>query len=248
MTVHWLLLRGLVRERRHWLDFPEQLAARTGGRVLTLDLPGVGTERHRDAPWTIRETVEDLRRRFLAEAGDGHWRLFAPSLGGMIALHWAHEHPEDFAEVVVSNTSARNLAGPFERLRPEALRTVILGLFTLNRLSRERRILRLISNTPRGLAQAETFTALAQEAPIPPRVLFRQLFAATWATAPEKLRVPLLVLCSEGDRLCSSSVSKVLAARTGGRLAVHPDAGHDLPLDAPDWVLDRMIEGAEPWS
>lgn len=236
--MNWLLLRGLVRERRHWGDFPERLAARTGAEVRTIDLPGVGTERHRPTPTSIAAIVDDLRARF-PERG---WGLMAPSLGGMIALRWAEVYPEDFARVVVCNTSARDLAGPFQRFSPVAVWTALSGVFTRDRVARERRILALVSNT--GAPQAETFARYAIEAPIPPRVLVRQLWAASRARAPQSLRVPLLVLASDGDRLCSPVASRRLAQRLDAPIMVHPTAGHDLPLDDPEWVIERMVEGA----
>lgn len=241
MRMDWLLLRGLVRERRHWGDFPERLAARTRGRVLTLDLPGVGTERGRPAPTSIGAMVEDLRQRFLAARGDGPWGLFAPSLGGMVALRWAERHPEDFARVAVCNTSARDLAGPLRRFTPAAVATVFRCAADASR--REHHILDLVSNTPHGRARAEHHAALAREAPIGVDVLVRQLWAGANATAPRTLAVPLLVLCSDADRLCDPQASRVLAARLGARLAVHRDAGHDLPLDDPEWVIQRLVEG-----
>lgn len=242
--VHWLLLRGLVRERRHWGAFPGELTERTGGSVLALDLPGVGTERHRDAPTSITGMVADLRARFVEQRTQGRWRVFAPSLGGMVAMAWAAQHPGDFEEVAICNSSVRGLGRPLERLRPEAVRTILFGLLSRDLRARERQVLRLIANTDRGRGHLDHFVALSQEAPVPPRVLFRQLLAALHAKAPSVLPVPLLVLCSEGDRLCSPTLSRRLAERLGGRLAVHPSAGHDLPLDDPGWVLDRLVEGA----
>ena len=57
--------------------------------------------------------------------------------------------------------------------------------------------------------------------------------------------MPLTVLASNGDRLCSPIASRRLAARLGAPLHVHPTAGHDLPLDDPDWVIARMCEPVE---
>ncbi|MES2644070.1 MAG: alpha/beta fold hydrolase [Myxococcota bacterium] len=244
----WLLLRGLVRERRHWGDFPAQLAARTGAEVLTLDLPGVGTERDRPSPTSVAAIVEDLRARWLAargpEAGTpadtGPWRLFAPSLGGMIALAWGEAHPEDFAGVVVANTSARDIASLFERFSPAALGTVLRALPS-GGAAREAHILGLVSNTEHGRGRAEAFAAFAKESPIGTDVLVRQLWAGSRATAPKSLAVPLLVLCSDGDRLCHPRASHALGARLNAPVRVHPDAGHDLPLDAPEWVMDQLV-------
>lgn len=243
MTPRWLLLRGLVRERRHWGGFPEQLAARTGAEVLTLDLPGVGTERGRPSPTSIVEIVEDLRRRWLEglpPEDKGSWRLFAPSLGGMIALAWGEAYPEDFTGVVVCNTSARNVASLFERFSPAALGTVLRALLATG-AAREAHILGLVSNTEHGRACAETFAVYSREAPIGTDVFWRQLWAGSRATAPKSLAVPLLVLCSDGDRLCHPRASHALGERLSAPVRVHPDAGHDLPLDDPAWVIDHLV-------
>lgn len=242
--MNWLLLRGLVREQRHWADFPEQLTAATGARVQLLDLPGVGTERHRPTPMTIAAIVDDLRARF--GRPDGEWALFAPSLGGMLALRWAEVDPAAFRTVVVCNTSARDLAGPFARFSGLALRTALRGVFMRDLVAREASVLRLVSNTPAGQAMAPRFAALAQERPIGAGVLLRQLIAGAGARAPRApLRVPLTVLASDGDQLCAPVASRRLAARLRAPLHVHPTAGHDLPLDAPEWVIARMVEA---WS
>ncbi len=220
------------------------MAARTGGEVLRLDLPGVGTERDRPAPTSIAETVADLRARFLASRGPGPWGLFAPSLGGMIALHWAEFYPEDFARVAVCNTSAKDLAGLFERFSFEALGTVAKSLWAGEGEARQAHILALVSNTVHGQSHAAAFASFAQDAPIGPAVMSRQLFAASKARAPARLELPLLVLCSEADRLCAPKASRVLAERLGAPLRVHPTAGHDLPLDDPDWVIDQLADWA----
>lgn len=234
----WLLLRGLVRERRHWGDFPDRLAARTGRAVHTLDLPGVGTERGRASPTTIAAIVADLRERWLPlRTPDA--RLFAPSLGGMIAMAWAEAHPDDFAGVAVCNTSASDLAGPLDRFSPAALGTVARGLWKSG-AAREAEVLALVANTDAGRGLAETFAGYSAESPIGTGVLVRQLMAATRARAPKALQTPLLVLCSEGDRLCHPKASRTLAERLGAPLVVHPTAGHDLPLDDPEWVVEQL--------
>lgn len=236
MGLNWLLLRGLVREQRHWGDFPARLAA-AGGQVLTLDLPGVGTESGRASPTNISAIVEDIRARFVGRPGE--WGIFAPSLGGMIALDWVSRHPEDFRAAVVCNTSASDLAGPFERFSWAAVGTVLRGLVVWNPVERERLILELVSNTDGGRAHAEEFAGFTPRIGV--GVLVRQLWAGSRAKAPSSLSVPLTVLCSEGDRLCSPMASRRLSERLNARLEVHPSAGHDLPLDDPEWVIARVL-------
>lgn len=233
----WLLLRGLVREARHWGDFPEALRAR-GLDVVTLDLPGVATAKDRRCPWTVPEMVDDLRDRL--PPSPEPTGVYAQSLGGMLALDWAARYPGDFARVVVCNTSARDLSSLRERLSWTGRQLLVRALLSPRGLRRERLTLQLIANTAAARAQAERFAAYSLDAPIPVSVFFRQLVAAARHASPPEVRAPVLVLGSEGDRMVSVRCSHAVARRYRAPLAVHPDGGHDLPLDDPHWVAARI--------
>jgi pimeloyl-ACP methyl ester carboxylesterase len=69
----------------------------------------------------------------------------------------------------------------------------------------------------------------------------RQLVAAVRYRADPDLPVPLLVLASQNDRMVDPSASRAIAYRVpGATLKEHPSAGHDLPLDDPQWVLEQI--------
>ena len=69
----------------------------------------------------------------------------------------------------------------------------------------------------------------------------RQLLAANRSRAPERLDVPVVILCADQDRLVDPSCSKRLAARLKADLRVHPWAGHDIATDDPDWLLQTVL-------
>src|SRR5262249_18650607 len=133
-AVHWLFLRGLSRERRHWGTFPETFERLVpSARVHALDLPGAGTERGRASPLTIAEIAADLRARWLplrsAHAKDGRaWGILGMWLGGMVAMEWCAMHAGDFARLVLAGSSAGNLSKPWRRfdlrIVPAALRSL----------------------------------------------------------------------------------------------------------------------------
>jgi pimeloyl-ACP methyl ester carboxylesterase len=52
--------------------------------------------------------------------------------------------------------------------------------------------------------------------------------------------MPVLVLASAMDALVDPLCSRHLAAEWKTSLAVHPDAGHDLPLDDAAWVARQV--------
>jgi len=241
--MRWLLLRGLVREIRHWGAFADHFE-RTfpGAQPLLLDLPGVGTEASREVPLSVKAMTDDLRARFLRRGGTSdRWGLLGISLGGMIALDWLSRYPSDFERGVVINASAGDAGRVWERLSWRQLPRVV-RCFWADPLVREREILGMTSaRSPDDLAPiAERHARYAEELPLHPKVALKQLAAAARSRLPKHLQVPALVLTSRGDRLVSPTCSERIAQRLGLPIRHHPWAGHDLPLDAPEWVTAEI--------
>lgn len=242
-TMRWLMLRGLVREARHWGDFPTLFERATGaGPSVLLDLPGVGTEARKPVPLSIAGMTNDLRGRFLRSTkGPGPFGILAVSLGGMIALDWLARYPMDFEAGVVINTSAADLSRPWERLRWQQYGRIARFLF-VSELAREKYILEMTAHAPHlNISEIATrWVQFAKDTPVTPRAAVRQLLAAARSTLPRSLHVPTVVLTSYGDRLVSHRCSEGIARRLSLPIHHHPSAGHDLPLDDPRWVGDQV--------
>lgn len=240
----WLLLRGLSREQRHWGAFPDILRQKLPGATLHfLDLPGAGTEAHRPSPVTVRGIMEDVRARWLPlrAANKGPWGLLAMSLGGMVAMQWCADHPGDWARVALANTSAANVGRPWDRMSPRAVFTVVRVMFERDPVARERRVLSLVTRRRRDLdIVARQWAAIQRERPVSRLNVVRQLRAATVFRAPERLSVPALLLAGGRDVLASPACARALASRFGAPLHVEPESGHELSLDAPDWLAERL--------
>jgi pimeloyl-ACP methyl ester carboxylesterase len=244
------LLRGLGREAGHWHDFPEQLQRRLGlseGAVVCLDLPGIGDQRTGRASWSVAAMADDIRERWLELVGgqSGHWGVLGISLGGMVALEWAARFPEDLATVAVINSSDRRSGLWFERLRLQVL-PLMLRIALARRLERREELTFRLSTQMLEGERRRTLLAerieIARERPVRAGVVGRQLIAAAFWTAPRALAQPLLVMLSEGDRMVNPRCSERLAANLGASLVRHPVAGHEIPLDDPEWVCDRLAE------
>lgn len=208
-----------------------------------LDLPGVGTEHARPSPATIAEIAEDLRARWLPlrDGRGGPWGLFAISLGGMVAMHWCAAHAGDFARLVLVNTSARGLCPPWKRLRPGRLPTVVQALFDRDPVARERRVLSMTTARLQDAeAVAQRFAEFHRQRPTTRGTVLRQVAAALRFRAPARLDLPVLVLSGARDRFTHPDCPRRLAAHLGAKLEIHPEAGHDLALDDPEWVRDRV--------
>lgn len=250
----WVLLRGWTREARHWRGFPHELSsalavdATSSAEVICLDLPGAGTERHRPTPMSIREIALDVRERFMRQLnGPGSERpnstfLVGISMGGMVALEWANLFPKECTGLVLMNSSLASLSPPWHRLRPGNLPKIGKLLLSRNREGIEREILKLTTRLRSSEIRliAKDFAAIAQLSPVSKSTLFRQLTAASSFSPKDFPSPPSLVLSSNKDRLVDPRCSDVIAKALDSVHEVHPEAGHDLPLDDPAWVAQRI--------
>jgi len=244
-TVTWVLLRGLTREASHWGNFPQLLAQRLGPahRVLALDLPGAGS-RHRERSPTDVAALAAACRAALARTGTrGPCMLVALSLGGMVALEWARVAPGELRGCVLINTSAGGDSPMADRLNPRCWGTLMRLLVPgVSPQQREALVLAMTSSDPaRHAGIPQQWAAIAAQRPVSRANALRQLLAAARYAAPARAPgVPLVLLASAGDNLVSARCSQRLARRWGVPLHMHPSAGHDLPLDAPDWLLRQL--------
>lgn len=245
----WVLLRGLVREARHWGDFPDRMvAAWPDSRVTCPDLPGNGRRNAERSPATVGAMVEDCRAGLIAEGIEPPWQLLALSLGGMIAAAWATSHPQEIAGMVLINTSMRPFCALHRRLRPQNYPALMRTAIDDDVPRRETRILGMVSNDPaRRSAALAPWIALAREHPVRPANALRQLTAAAMFNAGRPVpAAPALVLASARDRLVDPACSRAIAQAWNAPLALHADAGHDLPLDDPAWVVSQVARHFVP--
>lgn len=239
----WVFIRGLVRESAHWDELPEAFArAVPGARVRLVDLPGNGGHWQRASPLSIRETMEAVRAELGADTSVPRY-LLAISLGGMVALEWIGRHPEEIAGAVLINTSLSSLSPLYRRLNWRAWPAVMGALVKCDVAARERAILRLTSRSAADDPdRIEARVHAYRRHPIRRANVFRQLWAAARYRPPSAVpAVPVLLLNSLGDRLVSPACSVAIAQHWRLPLKTHPDAGHDLPLDDPEWVIGSVV-------
>ena len=249
----WVLLRGLARESRHWGALPSLVRDQLpGATVVMLDLPGNGELNAQPSPSNVRAITQALRSAMRARGVAPPYHLLAMSLGAMVAIQWATDHPLDVASAVLINTSVAGLHPFHQRLKPGAWpRLIRIALPGLTDSDRESAILRLTSERhAQSQAAIAERVAYRRERPVTGRNVLRQLMAAARFEAPARApEVPLLVLAGARDRLVDPDCSRRLARAWRTAYAEHPAAGHDLALDDPAWVVDRVREwlgGAVP--
>ncbi len=238
--MHWILLRGLTREHAHWGSFPDRLqAAFPDHRFHMVDLPGTGVHYREESP----TTVAAIRSKVSAQVSHipGPFSILALSMGGMVALDWGQNAPEgQIQNLVLINTSS-GFSPPWQRMRPGAWLRILRLLGRRELFHRERDILRLTSNHEVPLSLVKQWYSIQRQRPVSLRNALTQLTAAARYRPCNKRPVPdALVLASGGDRIVHWRCSAALEERWQWTMKLHPDAGHDLPLDDPDWIIQQI--------
>lgn len=248
----WILLRGLTRERAHWGTFaPAFERALPGAQVVALDLPGNGLLHRERSPATVRGMVECCRAQLSAQGLRPPFGMLAMSLGAMVATEWSRVAPGELARCVLVNTSLRPFSPFYQRLSPASYLAVLrCALPWSTPQAIERTVLRMTSNLPQAhLAVVDDWVAVRRHRPVGPGNAVRQLLAAARYTAPASappggtpVSSRVLLLASQNDRLVSSRCSQAIAQAWHAPLRMHPFAGHDLPLDDPQWVIGQVLD------
>lgn len=238
-----VLLRGLIREKRHWNDIPERLQAKIPeANLIFLDLPGAGERYKEKFPVNIKSLISDLHNKLEQKATSKERAIVGISLGGMITFNWIKNYPLDFQKSIIINSSARNLSPIHKRFNLkeyERLKDIVLSM---EPSERERVIIDLTCNCI-GEEDRERISKkygdFYTEYPMSKANVIRQLLVGAKMKAP-KFEHNMLICSGEKDNLVSSECSKALAKFYNAKTHFHSEAGHDLSLDCPDWLCDNI--------
>lgn len=243
---NWIFLRGLSREAAHWGDFPAAFEKKFPGvRVHALDLPGNGVYHAAPTPLNLKGLMEFVRAEWKKRnpVPGAPVRIFALSLGAMVALQWMHSYPDEIECAVFVNTSLRGLSPFYKRMSPSAYTTLLRLFMDRSARSREERILRLTSQHHWEEDEVRKRADIQKRHPVGKKNAFRQIIAALSSVESRRKPVqPVLLLNSLGDMLVHPDCSRAIAAAWEVPLKRHAWAGHDLTLDDPQWALQNIAE------
>jgi pimeloyl-ACP methyl ester carboxylesterase len=238
-----ILLRGLMREARHWGQFTKDLQeCKNVDKVLCLDFPGIGTEEKRIFYPSLSQVVRDLRSRFVQhENNKQDWAILGFSLGGMVALEWIQMYPNDFRKVILLNTSASNVGKLWERVKPQSMVQLLKIFFEQDPIERERKVIQMVSNLRnKDPKLVQEWGEIAKTSEFSRFTALNQLAAAAQFKLPERISVPALVLTSRADRMVDYQNSVRIAHKYQAELHIHPTAGHDLTVDDSQWCVEKI--------
>ena len=246
----FVLLRGLVREHRHWGTFPETLqACLPDDEIILFDFPGNGLRNKENSATTIVDMVADVRSFSLSHSKNQPVHIIALSLGAMVAVEWINEYPEECAGAVLISSSLRGLSPFYQRLLPANYAAIFKSLVLPEDIhQKESRILDLVSNiatkdTIKRVAILNQWVDYAKQNPVSAANGLRQLIAAMRFRVPaQRPDVPILLLNSLADHMVSPECSATLARHWQLPIETHNTAGHDIPLDDAEWVCERIVQ------
>ncbi len=244
----WVLVRGLIRSRFHWGAFPDQLLSQlqqqqlTPSALLLPELAGNG-ERFRDkTPFSIHNMMLDIRQQVQKLSPDNTRPrvLIAISMGAMIASEWARCYPQEVVRLHLINTSFSNFSTPWQRMKIRPLLGFLRSLRSPDKL--EAAILRWTLNMKNSESLLPLWCDYAAAHPLSLRNGLAQLLAASHFHGPAQAPLPdAFFYNSLADRLVDAACTRRIAERWQKNLLSHPKAGHDLPMDDPDWLIQQII-------
>ena len=242
------LLRGLSREHSHWSEeFLEALTTQfKGGNYTFMDLPGAGDYHDERAMMSVVKMAEFLHETHADSlaAHRGNNILLATSLGGIVALEWLDRYPEDFDGVIMVSSGFKGICKGSERVRPGAKLTTLSILLTGKMPKREQKLLNINSNFhQKDTVLLNEWIAIQEERPITRGAMIKQgLGGMFYKPKKKKVVVPMLILGSYGDQLVHPDCICDVADWFKGEMAFHHSAGHGIPIDAPQWIVEVSSE------
>lgn len=242
---HWILLRGLGREAAHWGNFINLLQDAFPSAIIhTLDLPGSGIFNQQPSPASIAAMVEKVRQQAASENMlNPPCVLLGLSLGGMVAWQWLSQFPDDACAAVLINSSFASLSPFYRRLNWQSYPYMARIMAARSAAERERLIVDLVSNQDEHTRAeiSRQWTELRQQRPMSALNEIKQILAAArFKPSLQTPKQPVLLLNSLGDRLVSPNCSLAIKQHYRLPLFTHPNAGHDLPNDAGEWVINHL--------
>ncbi len=239
--VNWILLRGLGRELEHWGDFLDRFQQAAGSdHTHCIDIPGNGQFYQHPSPLGIAEYAEHVIAQ--AQHIEAPIGLVGLSLGGMIAIELAQKLAPDRVKfcVVINTSTGFNL--PYQRAKISALPYALKLVLKFSAESREKQVLSFVSNLQADNQELlQHWTSVRRARPVSLVNIIRQLLAAArYKPAIDKPDCQGLLLCCDKDKLVEVACTTRLQQLWGWPVYIHPTGGHDLPLDDPDWIIDKI--------
>ena len=245
-----VLIHGQGGSWQFWLRVIPKMAGRA--RIIAVDLPGFGQSEpiaaeHDVFPEHVATVAGLLDHLGLAKA-----IVVGHSMGGLVSLQVACDHPDRISGLLLTNAGGANVS-------PGRLRWILIALRVFNAIFSIPWVPRVVARThwlrtvffAAGVNNRRTFSEpLASE--ILPRMaapgFMQSLEAAAVAVnhvRPEDVTCPSLVVWGTKDRILPLSTSHLLVSKIPDARLVHLEAvGHCPMIEAPDRFSQLLADFA----
>ncbi|MFN2426914.1 MAG: alpha/beta fold hydrolase [Candidatus Binatia bacterium] len=233
-----MLVHGLGGSRRTWETLAAALAP--AARVFVPDLRGCGDSTRGTRPWTLAQVADDIDE-VARRLGLGAYVLVGHSLGGVIAQELLVRQPLSVAAAVLISTSSRLNEKATENWRRLADSVEARGL-SMSADAAARGYSEEFAGRQPDIVAAHARIAAATD----PKVYAEQARAASvydYTTALARVACPVLVVQGLADRLTPPGGSVLLqrALPPNSRLEMIEGAGHNLPIERPRLMADKIL-------
>ena len=236
----WVLIRGLIRSREHWGDFPEKLKVRLNlESAQCVELPGNGYLNTEITPTKIDDVISSFKKQI--SGVNEPIGIIGISLGGMLAAKWAQAFPGEVSHLILINSSSP-LNSFHERLLIKNYPGIFKTLFFSDPVQIEEFILGVSSNeVSKWNPLLHSYSNFQAAHPVSTMNFIRQLRLTSQVDFKVVPQAESLILTSTKDRLVHHKCSEQIAQTWNCPIHFHNRAGHDLPLDDAEWVLDQIV-------
>ncbi|MBU2710948.1 alpha/beta fold hydrolase [Zooshikella harenae] len=232
-----LLLHGLGSCGKDWQAQIEVLAAHY--YVITPDFRGHGDSAKPPGPYSIRGMAEDIRQ-LLAQLKIQRCHVVGLSMGGMIALQLAVDHPTLFYSITLINSGPGISSLNWSTKLFIWQRIAIIKLFGMRVHSYL--LMKRLFPLPSQDKLREKGTQRWQQND---KAAYLAAFEALvhWSVEPqlERIQCPVLVLAAEHDYTPVAYKQSYIRHFKQGTLAVITDSRHASPLDQPEQVNQHLL-------
>jgi pimeloyl-ACP methyl ester carboxylesterase len=258
-----VLVHGLGGSHLNWDLFAPLM--REHGRVFAVDLPGFGRSEPGGRTASVAANVAVLHR-FLDEVVGEPVVLVGNSMGGMISILEAGEHPEKVRGLVLLDPA---VPGPRRALDP--LVVVMFAIYALpfvgerfmwwrrqrqSALARVREMLQLVGVDPDQvppevidrsvslIEERQDVAGMDKAFLAAARSLVRTLAdPRRYRAAMESIAVPVLLVHGDRDRLVPVAAARDISRRhPAWRYAEWADVGHVPQLQVPERLADEVLD------
>ena len=218
-----VLVHGAASTRKMWV--PQMEALSDEFRVIAVDLPGHGTLRKQ--PFRLEAAVQAVMESLRQQTND-RALIVGLSLGGYVAMAYAHDRAQDIAGLVLSGCCIdyRGAIGILSWLDS----SIVTTLFSEDRLTQmQEKALR--SMFPEAVVEPQLKAGFSWK--VAPRV-YRELASHDFPAMLRTFPGPVLIVNGENDKPNRKREAALLRAAQDGQLQIVKQAGHLCNLEQPE--------------